>query len=198
MREVAMSLDHEHTVKTVSGEKCSKASANAANQNRCLSVFGRQSSGRKMDYIFMEPETSIEVGCAECGLVSGVKTTKELLDAGFKMPKVLKDMANSIMFNRSGLRHELCMVEFYMGARLDGYGPAEYPNLEKQICSELPRVLRLICQGRMLMKANKTKIDDFMTIDPVRRLGEIPSHIVKTFVPVVKTQKKRKAGNQLD
>ncbi|GAN11664.1 hypothetical protein MAM1_0789d11243, partial [Mucor ambiguus] len=202
------------TVKSVGGEKCSKASADAANKDRCLSAVGRQSSGRKMDYLFMGKQTEkIELGCGECALVSGVKTTKELVDAGFKMPKVMRDMANSILFKRSGLMHDLCMVGYYMGgdtmqlytldfpagyvARLDGYGPVEYPNVEDQVCSQLPTVLELVLKGRWLMEATKKKIESYRVAEPIGRLGVVPNHIVQTFVPTIKKSKKRKINNNV-
>lgn len=61
-----------------------------------MSDVGRQSLGRKMDYLFSTKKSELEIGCGECALVGGINTTKELVDAGFKMPKVMKDMANSI------------------------------------------------------------------------------------------------------
>lgn len=61
-----------------------------------MSDVGRQSSGRKMDYLFSTKKSELEIGCGECALVGGINTTKELVDAGFKMPKVMRDMANSI------------------------------------------------------------------------------------------------------
>ncbi|KAG1093752.1 hypothetical protein G6F42_018891 [Rhizopus arrhizus] len=166
-----------------------------------------------MDYLFTTKQTEFEVGCGECALVSGVKTTKELIDAGFKMPKVMKDMANSILFNRSGLVHDLCFVGFYMGGdtmqlftldfpagyvgRMDGFGPVAFPKVEDQICCELPRVLELILKGRLLMEATKQKIENYRVIEPIGRLGFAPKHIVQTFVPAIKKQKKRKIDNNL-
>ncbi|KAL9539473.1 hypothetical protein MBANPS3_010241 [Mucor bainieri] len=38
-------------------------------------------------------KTELELGCGECALVGGVNTTKEVVDTGFKLPKVMKDMA---------------------------------------------------------------------------------------------------------
>lgn len=61
-----------------------------------MSDVGRQSSGRKMDYLFSTKKSELEIGCGECALVGGINTTKELVDAGFKMPKVMRDMANII------------------------------------------------------------------------------------------------------
>lgn len=80
-----------------------------------MSAFGRQASGRKMDSIFMGKQTEIELGCGECALTSGAKTTKELVDAGFKMPKVMRNMANSTLLKCSGLMHDLCIVGYYLG-----------------------------------------------------------------------------------
>ncbi|KAL0135298.1 hypothetical protein V8B55DRAFT_1299334, partial [Mucor lusitanicus] len=83
-------------IRCANGEKCSRASADAINKGRCMSDVGRQSSGRKMDYLFSTKKSELEIGCGECALVGGINTTKELVDAGFKMPKVMRDMANSI------------------------------------------------------------------------------------------------------
>lgn len=101
-----------------SGEKCSKATADASNKGRCLSDVGRQSSGRKMDYIFTTRKTGFEVGCGECALVGGAKTTKELVDAGLKMPKVMRDIANSIFATHNGLVNVFCAVGYYIGGNL--------------------------------------------------------------------------------
>ncbi|EPB81138.1 hypothetical protein HMPREF1544_12160 [Mucor circinelloides 1006PhL] len=55
-------------VKCISGEKCSKASADAANLNRSFSNFSRQQCGRKMDYLFKTKDSDVElVGCG-CGI----------------------------------------------------------------------------------------------------------------------------------
>ena len=102
----------------VSGEKCSKASADASNKDRCLSDVGRQSSGRKMDYLFTAKKNGFEVGCGECALVGGVRTTKELIDAGLKMPKVMRDMANSILATHTCLVNNLCITGYYIGGKL--------------------------------------------------------------------------------
>ncbi|CAO3615697.1 unnamed protein product [Mucor fragilis] len=121
MRRVWSPLDTSFDfcqIKCVSGEKCSKASADAANQTRCLSDVGRQSSGRKMDYLFTTRKTGFEVGCGECALVGGVQTTKELVDAGFKMPKVMRDMANSIFSKKIALVNDLTIVGFYVAGNI--------------------------------------------------------------------------------
>ncbi|KAL9547012.1 hypothetical protein PS6_007355 [Mucor atramentarius] len=102
-------------IRCLTGEKCSKATADASNKDRCLSDVGRQSSGRKMDYLFTTKKTVFEVGCGECVLVGGIKTTKEFQDAGFKMPKLMRDMANSILATYAGLENELCLVGYYIG-----------------------------------------------------------------------------------
>ncbi|GAN10042.1 hypothetical protein MAM1_0315d09576 [Mucor ambiguus] len=154
-------------IKCVSGEKCSKATADASNKDRFLSDVGRQSSGRKMDYLFTTRKTKFEVGCGECALVGGVKTTKELVDAGFKMPKVMRDMANSIFLKKIVLLvNDLTIVGFYIRAdvmkmftldfpsgyvgRLNGIGPAYFPVVEENTNS-LEHVLGLILlTGKMI------------------------------------------------
>lgn len=74
-----------------------------------------------MDYLFTTKQTEYEVGCGECALVGGVKTTKELIDAGFKMPKVMKDMANGILSTHPGLVHDISLVGYYIGGKIIVY-----------------------------------------------------------------------------
>ncbi|GAN04144.1 hypothetical protein MAM1_0056c03604 [Mucor ambiguus] len=199
-------------IKSVSGEKCSRASADAGNKDRCLSHLGRQSPGRKMDYLFTT-KTDFEVGCGECALVGGIKTTKELVDAGFKMPKVMKDMANSLLLNYPGLAHDICIVSLYIGgdamqlftldfpagyvARLDGFGPVYSPKEENHICFALPSLLQMVLSSRQLMEEMQCKIQNYKTVKPINRIGVVPKQIVPTFIPAAASvrQKKRKVSS---
>lgn len=95
-----------------SGEKCSQSSADAMNANRS-SVLCRQKSGRKMDYLFLDKKN--ELGCGECGLDNGVNTTKELSDANFKMPKVMRDMLVKLVSQSPALKRDLVISGFYIG-----------------------------------------------------------------------------------
>ncbi|KAL0137517.1 hypothetical protein V8B55DRAFT_1438826 [Mucor lusitanicus] len=63
-------------IKCASGEKCSCASADSGNRRRSVSDAGRQSSGRKMDYLLTSKKTAYEIGCGEYALVGVVNTTK--------------------------------------------------------------------------------------------------------------------------
>ncbi|KAL7308350.1 hypothetical protein PS15m_011565 [Mucor circinelloides] len=103
------------TVRCITGEKCSKASADAANMTRSPSDFTCQQSGRKMDYLFKTRDNDVEIGCGECALVGGTKTTKEFRDVGFKMPKVMRDMICKILTRSPGLVHKLCIPGVYIG-----------------------------------------------------------------------------------
>lgn len=71
-----------------------------------------------MDYLFTTRKSEIEVGCGECALVGGVQTTKELVDTGFKMPKVMRDMANSIFTKKIALVNDLTIVGFYIAGNI--------------------------------------------------------------------------------
>lgn len=83
-----------------------------------------------MDYLFTTKKTKYEVGCGECALVGGVKTTKELYDSAFKIPKVLKDMALSIFSSRPGLERNIALVGFYIGGEYFSYFSIYYlPNV---------------------------------------------------------------------
>lgn len=99
-----------------SGEKCSSSSADAMNAARS-NLLSRQSSGRKMDYLFFD--TDNEVGCGECGLVGGANTTKELCDAMFKKPKVMKDMLIKLVSMSPALKTDLLATGFYIGGEHD-------------------------------------------------------------------------------
>lgn len=130
------------------------ASANAGNKDRCLSDLGRQSNGRKMDLLFSKRGSLLELGAGECGLSVGLKTTKELMDAGLKLPKVLKDMVNSLLTKDSGLSHNLCITGLDIGGnaiqmhsldfpagyvvRYDGFGPVLFPQEESEIMLVCP------------------------------------------------------------
>jgi len=98
-----------------SGERCSKPSADALNANRC-SLLSRQKSGRKMDHLFLYKNN--ELGCGECGLVGGVNTTKELSDANFKMPRVMRDMLIKLVGLSPALKRDLVITGFYIGGQL--------------------------------------------------------------------------------
>jgi len=98
------------------GEKCSKASADAANSVRSPSDFSRQQTGRKMDYLFKTKDSYKEIGCGECALVGGVNTTKKFQDAGFKMPKVMRDMLAKIVSRSPAVVHKLPICGLYIAA----------------------------------------------------------------------------------
>ena len=95
-----------------SGEKCSQSSADAMNATRS-SMLCRQKPGRKMDYLFLY--NKYELGCGECGLDSGINTTKELSDANFKMPKVMRDMLIKLVSRSPSLKRDLVITGFYIG-----------------------------------------------------------------------------------
>lgn len=45
------------------------------------------------------------------------------------------------------------------------------------------------------MEATQKKIEDYRYKEPVGKLGVVPNHIVETFVPSSKKNKKRKMAN---
>ncbi|EPB80999.1 hypothetical protein HMPREF1544_12313 [Mucor circinelloides 1006PhL] len=103
-------------IRCLTGEKCSKASADAANSVRSPSDFSRQQTGRKMDYLFKTKDSYKEIGCGECALVGGVNTTKKFQDAGFKMPKVMRDMLAKIVSRSPAVVHKLPICGLYIAA----------------------------------------------------------------------------------
>lgn len=131
-----------------SGEKCSRSSADAGNRCRSLSDAGRQHSGRKMDYLFTTKQIEYEIGCGECALVGGVNTTKEFQDAGFKMPKVMRDVMYKIVSDSPGLVHKLHIPGYFIAdkvltlwildapagyvCRHDAFPSVQYPVVESK------------------------------------------------------------------
>ncbi|GAN02858.1 hypothetical protein MAM1_0029d02306 [Mucor ambiguus] len=138
MRDVAMSLENEHPSHSLIldiADSCWNEVfspnemdeirgfqrvrmpnlSDAGNRNRFVSDVRRQYSGRKMNYLFMMKKKDYEVGCDECALAGSVRTTKELYDASFKMPKVMKDMANSIFSSYPALSHNVTAAGYYIG-----------------------------------------------------------------------------------
>ncbi|KAL7322444.1 hypothetical protein PS15p_211443 [Mucor circinelloides] len=71
-----------------------------------------------MDYLFTTKQIEYEIGCGECALVGGVNTTKEFQDAGFKMPKVMRDMMYKIVSDSPGLVHKLHIHGFYIADKV--------------------------------------------------------------------------------
>ncbi|KAL9547024.1 hypothetical protein PS6_007367 [Mucor atramentarius] len=194
--------------------KCvSRASADAGNKVRSASDIGRQFSGRKVGYLFTSKKTEYEVGYGECALVGGVNTTKGLYDGAFKMPKVMKDMANSILSTLSSLSYHMCIVGYLIAenaiqlltldfpagyvARLDGFGPVYFPKAESEISNALPSALRLIMAGRQMMESSKAKIEQYKGPVLIAKRIVTCGHIVPTFMPTAAQVKKRRTSNKL-
>lgn len=158
-----------------------------------------------MDFLFTI-KGGQKVVAGECGLSVGVKTTKELMDAGFKLPKVMKDMSNSLLSNYSDLSHDVSIISLYISgtaiqlhsldfpagyvARYNGFGPICFPQGESELYSSLSAVLKLIYSARLLMEKQRQKIVMCKAGD-IRRLGDLPDYVILTFVPAVAVQKKR-------
>lgn len=189
-----------------SGEKCSKASAGALNMNRSPSDFTRQQTGRKMDYLFKTKDSDVKVGCGECALVGGKNTTKEFQDAGFKMPKVMRDMMYKIVARSPGLLHKLHISGVYIGENVfkllildcsagyvtrceDGFLSVEFPITENMIRLELPALLTMIMSARIIMEGCKEVLDND---DSKAVVGRSKVVVMKpSFVSSVVNYKKR-------
>ncbi|KAG1115542.1 hypothetical protein G6F42_013913 [Rhizopus arrhizus] len=202
MKQFALSRDHEH------GEKCSKDSADAANINRSISDLSRQQAGQKMDDLFNKTkDDSVEIGCGECALVGGVNTTKELNDASFKMPKVMKDMAYKIVALSPGIKHTLLVITgVYIGedklklvtldfprgynARYDAFDPVIYPMSESKTRRRLARVLKMTYPPKLSMNESlveAVKLDQgakisaagFLTIESSTKVNKFTKSTVE-------------------
>lgn len=137
-------------------------------------MLSRQSSGRKMDYLSLKNGRT-EVGCGECGLIGGVNTIKELHDATFKMPKVMKDMMINLVSLSPSLKQELVVSGLYIGedklkllvldcpsgyvARFNAFEPVFYPDNESKLYHKLSAFLKVIFASRILMKTTVQKMD---------------------------------------
>ncbi|CAO0795129.1 unnamed protein product [Mucor circinelloides] len=177
-----------------SGEKCSQSSADAMNANRS-SVLCRQKSGRKMDYLFLDKKN--ELGCGECGLDNGVNTTKELSDANFKMPKVMRDMLVKLVSQSPALKRDLVISGFYIGetklkmvvldspcgyvTRYDAMEDVLYPEDENELYRKLSAVLRIILGAKTLMETTAYKLTNDTTNIQVGRCKF--EYMVPSFIP---------------
>lgn len=176
--------------------------------NRSISDLSRQQVGRKMDYLFKTKDDSVEIGCGECALVGGVNTTKELNDASFKMPKVMKDMAYKIVALSPGIKHTLVITGVYIGedklklvtldcprgyvTRYDAFDPVIYPMSESKI-RYLASVLKMVVAGRLIMEDTKKKLDDD---DSDILLGKgRQADMVPCFTPNAVNNKKRRTSS---
>jgi len=189
-----------------SGEKCSKASADAANLNRSPSDFSRQQCGRKLDYLFKTKDSDVELGCGECALVGGVNTTKEFQDAGFKMPKVMRDMMYKIVADSPGLVHKLNIPGFYIAdkvltlwmldapagyvSRYYAFPSVQYPVVESKIRSRMTNLLTIIMAARTIMEQCKDVVDDDESQPSLDRFQSVVME--PCFLPGVVNNKKRK------
>ncbi|GAN11673.1 hypothetical protein MAM1_0801d11254 [Mucor ambiguus] len=155
----------------ISGEKCSTSSADAINASRS-DLSSRQSSGRKMDYLFLDSYN--EVGCGEAGLVGGANTTKELSDAMFKMPKVMKDMLIKLVAVSPALKNDLVITGLYIGeyklkmftldcpteyvTRYDAMDDVSFPSVESQLHRQLSATLQIIVGAKLMMETTAAKL----------------------------------------
>lgn len=187
-----------------SGEKCNKASADAANLNRSFSG-SRQQCGRKMDYLFKTKDADVELGCGECALVGGINTTKEFQDAGFKMPKVMRDMMFKIVADSPGLVHKLHIPGFYIAdkvltlwildtpagyvGRYDAFPSVQYPITESKIRIRMATLLTRNMAARIIMEQCQDIIDDDDSEPSIDRYQFV---MEPSFVPVGLANKKRK------
>ncbi|KAF1799270.1 hypothetical protein FB192DRAFT_1385901 [Mucor lusitanicus] len=179
-----------------SGEKCSRSSADAMNAGR-TNLQSRQATGRKMDYLF-QYSGKTEVGCGECGLAGGVNSTKELYDAYFKLPKVMKDMMINLLSLSPSLKRDLVISGFYIGqskltlqvldcpagyvARYDAFNPVMYPDTESQLHRKMSAVLKVIFAGRVIMEETARKLDQDQSRVSLGRQHD--ENILPCFVPV--------------
>ncbi|KAL9548249.1 hypothetical protein MBANPS3_005776 [Mucor bainieri] len=178
------------------GKKCSRSSADAMNAGR-TNLQSRQATGRKMDYLF-QYRGNTEVGCGECGLAGGINSTKELYDAYFKLPKVMKDMMINLLSLSPLLKRDLVVSGFYIGqskltlqvldcpagyvARYDAFDPVMYPDTENQLHRKMSAVLKVIFAGRVIMEETARKLDhDQSTISLGRQHDK---NLLPCFVPV--------------
>ncbi|KAI8887828.1 hypothetical protein K501DRAFT_150933, partial [Backusella circina FSU 941] len=56
----------------------------------------------------------MELGCAECGRMDVLNSTKELMDGSFKLPKVLKDMFMNYLAALPSLVRKLYVIGFIL------------------------------------------------------------------------------------
>ncbi|KAG1094844.1 hypothetical protein G6F42_018671 [Rhizopus arrhizus] len=149
--------EHRQSV-LYSGEKCSKASADAANSIRSPSDLTRQQSGRKMDFIFKTKLEDVEIGCDECALVGGINTTKGFQDALSRSPALVHQLhiPGFYIADKMLNLYILDSPEGYV-SRYDSFNPVEYPVIESKIRSKMSHLLTMILSARNIMEACKDR-----------------------------------------
>ncbi|KAK4520018.1 Asparagine-rich protein (ARP protein) [Mucor velutinosus] len=192
-------------ISCISGEKCSKSSADALNASR-TDIMCRQSSGRKMDYVFLHEKSDLELGCGECALVGGVNTTKEMCDANFKMPKIMKDMLIKLVSVSPALKNKLHVCGLYIAesklellildcpstnvTRYDAMKEVVYPKSKGQVHRQLSAVLKNIIGLKILMEKTVYELDYDVTDITVGRCND--NTMVPCFISSGTGNKKRK------
>ncbi|KAK4509999.1 uncharacterized protein ATC70_006168 [Mucor velutinosus] len=159
-----------------------------------------------MDFVFIDKKTELEIGCGEGALVGGVNTTKQLYDAKFKMPKVLRDMIIKLVSRSPALKKDLHVCGFYVAetdlqlfildcpstyvTRLDAMKEMHYPKSEGQIHRQLSAVLRNIIGLRIIMENTVYALDHDTTDITIGRDND--EAMIPCFIPSSPEKKKRK------
>lgn len=131
-----------------------------------------------MDFIFSGAKTGYEFGCGECALTGGANTTKELYDASYKLPLVMKDMAISLLSLRPSIMHDLTVVGLYVGGK---YSMCVSPRLDPTYISVIETRLQLKTMD--FPSAHVARVDSF---DAVAFL-KIESEIGRALPAVLQT-----------
>ncbi|KAK4515609.1 uncharacterized protein ATC70_010560 [Mucor velutinosus] len=152
------------------GEKSSLSSSAGRNIGRNIGSrqpISKKLCGRKVDLEFKSADT--EYGLAECSRYHSLNDTKQLMDGGFKMPKIMKEMIYQLVKKRSPQSFRDVSVIGFLPSELnlslllldipDGYvcrishrHPLKYPDDEDSIAKEFPQILKVVYQSRLLME----------------------------------------------
>lgn len=121
-----------------------------------------------MEFIFSGAKSGYELGCGECALTGGTNTTKELYDASYKLPLVMKEMAISLLSSRSSILHDLVIVGLYVGGKCNMYVS---PRLDPTCISVIETRLQLKTMD--FPSAHVARVDSFDVVTFPKTESEI-------------------------
>ncbi|KAI9245872.1 hypothetical protein BDA99DRAFT_576780 [Phascolomyces articulosus] len=216
--QVVEYLNHYASYKTMddiweestNGEYVSKATTECANADRSISAaqaMSRRKIGTKTDLLFTTQ--FFEFGTCEASKTTDITSTKTLQEAGIKIPRTLKDMLY-VLSNEcptqlktcglaiSGLNILPIVMDSPKGYVARVNRPQRFfhhPSNESNFYKNMTTILKIILNMKMMMSEVVEVIDN--TPDDTsfgsRRVLVLP----KSFIPEIKTSKKRKFGTLL-
>lgn len=134
-----------------------------------MNLIQRKVCGRKLDMVFKR--NSEEYGLTECSRYHQSNDTKQLMDGGFKMPKILKDMFVNLVGscpdkvrNIETIGYQLMETKFILFTmdspagvvcRINHLYPLKFPDDPDLITKQLLQILEVVYRSRLTIKRTR-------------------------------------------